>query len=86
MTFTPDGDDSHRHNLSLMNIHALMGRRDAAYDRAIELLEQNVFSHTEEERVIIYDGIMSLMEVAIENTKSILTPSNGKRKASCQAR
>jgi len=78
MTFTPDSDDNNNHNLALMNVPALMGRRDAAYDRTIELLEQNIFSHREEERIIIYDGIMDLLKVAIDNTKSILTPSDEK--------
>lgn len=77
MTFAPVADDIND-NLALMNVPALMGRRDAAYDRAVELLEQNIFSYSEEERIIIYDGIMALLKVAIDNTKAILMPSTKK--------
>jgi hypothetical protein len=56
----------------LMNEPAIMGRRDAAYDRAIALLSQNMFSKSEAERVSIYKEINYLIEITIENSEQIL--------------
>jgi hypothetical protein len=55
-----------------MNEPAIMGRRDAAYDRAIALLSQNMFSKSEAERVSIYKEINYLIEITIENSEQIL--------------
>ncbi len=78
ITFFNSEEDVLSNDLALMNIPALMGRRDAAYDRAIELLEQDIFIHYEDERQIIYETIMELFEVCIENTKAIIIPSKEK--------
>ena len=78
MTLTPDDNQASEHDLATMNVPPLMARRDAAYDRAIELLEQNMFSHTEEERRVIYEGVIELLNVSIDNTKAIINPTKTK--------
>lgn len=78
MTFIPEDSHQSEHNLAMMNVPALMARRDAAYDRAVELLEQNIFSHSEEERRIVYEGVLELLNVCIENTKAIINPAKNK--------
>lgn len=59
--------------LVLMNIPPLMGRRDAAYDRAEQLLSENLFSHPDQERKEIYLQAVSMLEIAIRDTEAIVT-------------
>lgn len=66
------GDETSPPNpLVVMNIPPLMARRDAAYDRAIHLLREHIFSLPEEERRSVYATVLELLEVAIDATKSI---------------
>ena len=59
--------------LVLMNIPPLMGRRDAAYDRAEQLLSDNLFAHRDQERKEIYLKAVSMLEIAIRDTDAIVT-------------
>ena len=59
--------------LVLMNIPPLMGRRDAAYDRAEQLLGDNLFAHRDQERKEIYLKAVSMLEIAIRDTDAIVT-------------
>ncbi|MFA6104886.1 MAG: hypothetical protein WCV67_20995 [Victivallaceae bacterium] len=59
--------------LVLMNIPPLMGRRDAAYDRAEQLLNNNLFANRDQERKEIYLKAVSMLEIAIRDTEAIVT-------------
>ena len=59
--------------LVLMNIPPLMGRRDAAYDRAEQLLGNNFFANRDQERKEIYLKAVSMLEIAICDTEAIVT-------------
>jgi len=67
----------HRHQnadyLVLMNIPPLMGRRDAAYDRAEQLLGDNLLSHHDQERKEIYLKAVAMLEITIRDTEAIVT-------------
>jgi len=60
-----------RNQLADMNAPALTARHDAAYDQAIYLFNDNLFSHTDEKRSRIYKHILKLLETAIQAKKSI---------------
>ncbi len=70
----PAGRRSDRHidHLVKLNLPPLMGRRDAAYDRASRLLELDLFSRDETRRRQVYDRISALFHRAVEDTGSIL--------------
>ena len=55
-----------------MNLPPLMGRRDAAYDRAGELIAEDLFSRDEEFRGRSYRQLLVLFDSAIRDTRSIL--------------
>jgi hypothetical protein len=57
-----------------MNLPPLMGRRDAAYDRAAELMTEVVFSKdtSREERLGVCGQLLALLDSAGQDTKSIL--------------
>ena len=59
--------------LVLMNIPPLMGRRDAAYDRAEQMLGNNLFANRDQERKEIYLKAVSMLEIAICDTEAIVT-------------
>ena len=55
-----------------MNLAPLMGRRDAAYDRAAELLNSDVFALGDGERRMLYAKILLLLDNAIVDTDAII--------------
>ena len=60
-----------------MNAPALTARHDAAYDQAITLFVDNLFSNADEQRSRIYKHILNLLETAIQAKKSVIaTTSN----------
>lgn len=66
-----DSGKAHNH-LVTMNNPAMMARRDTAYDRAVDLLRDRLFSHDEAERRIIYDAVIKLLDTAIEQSGAIV--------------
>lgn len=62
--------------LVTMNIPAMMARRDAAYDVSKYLIRDHLFSYPEEGRSEIYEYVLKLLDVAIENT-AMMTGSKG---------
>ena len=60
-----------KNQLAKMNEPALAARHDAAYDRAVKLFVDNLFSYTEEQRSKIYKYILKLLETAIQSKNSI---------------
>jgi len=65
-----------QNHLTGMNAPALTARHDAAYDRAISLFIDNLFSHADEQRSRIYKYILKLLETAIQAKKSISATSS----------
>jgi hypothetical protein len=55
-----------------MNIPPMMARRDAAYDVSKYLLRDHLFSYPEEGRSEIYEYVLKLLDVAIENTATMV--------------
>lgn len=55
-----------------MNLPPLMGRRDAAYDRAAQLIQADLFAGTEETRAKTYVEISALLAQASEDTRAVL--------------
>ncbi|MDR0932929.1 MAG: hypothetical protein LBM70_07930 [Victivallales bacterium] len=56
-----------------INLPPLLGRRDAAYDQASRLVEnQELFAHDEAYRQTHYETIAGLFAIAADDTKSIL--------------
>ena len=70
-----DSDTAKLDPLVSMNYPPMMARRDAAYDRAVKLLRDNIFSRSESERNELYASILMLLNLAMENTRIILAPS-----------
>ena len=65
-----------QNHLTGMNAPALTARHDAAYDQAISLFIDNLFSHADEQRSRIYKYILKLLETAIQAKKSISATSS----------
>ncbi|HJO95464.1 MAG TPA: hypothetical protein QF753_18850 [Victivallales bacterium] len=65
------GSKSKNSYLSEMNMPALIARHNAAYDQAIYLFNDNMFSKSEEERSEIYKIILKLLDIAIEARRSL---------------
>ena len=59
-------------HLVKQNLPPLMGRRDAAYDQATELLESDLFSRDETGRRQLYGRLCELFDRAVEDTEAIL--------------
>ncbi|MBS1370644.1 MAG: hypothetical protein HPZ91_11885 [Lentisphaeria bacterium] len=60
-------------HLIKMNLPPLLGRRDAAYDHASRLIDdQELFARDEAWRQKHYETISGLLEIAADDTKSIL--------------
>ncbi len=74
MTFGSDTAPK-RETLVTINLAPLMARRDAAYERALELISDDLFSHSDEKRSEIYQSIASLLEIAIEASKITSKPT-----------
>ncbi len=55
-----------------MNLSPLMGRRDAAIDRACETIREEVFAMTREKRQATYAAIARMLRDAIDDTNAIL--------------
>ncbi len=55
----------------IMNIPPLMGRRDAAYQRVIELLKTDIFATTETERSSLYKNVLDLLDIILAATADI---------------
>lgn len=55
-----------------LNMPPLMGRRDAAFDLAAELIRSDLFAYDELKRVEIYQNIVELLAYAARDTKAIL--------------
>lgn len=72
ITFTTENQIVTGDYLIIMNIPPIMGRRDAAYDRAIYLLRECLFSYPEEGRNDIYSSVIKLLNISIESTKLIV--------------
>ncbi len=67
--------------LSHLNLPALTGRIDAAYDQAISVFSSNVFSKNQEERKNIYKTTLKLLNIALEARHSLsFFPSHYERK------
>jgi len=64
--------------LNVMNLPALMAKRDAAYDRAVQILKSDLFSLSEEKRHYIYEVITQLLSIAIESTTQTMTGKEGR--------
>jgi len=54
-----------------MNKAPLLARRDAAYDRAVYLLRQPLFSFAEEDRSQIYKNVLALLAVSLESGQAL---------------
>ncbi len=65
-----------KNQLAGLNAPALTARHDAAYDRAVKLFVDNLFSYTEEQRSKIYKYILKLLETAIQSKSSIPIDNN----------
>jgi len=63
-----------------MNIAPLMGRRDAAYDRAETLLSGELFTNTDIERKQIYDTAAKLLNTVLKDTQDILVALDKKKR------
>lgn len=61
-------------HLAKMNCPAHMARQDAAYDRAMSLINGNIFSCDAERRSSIYETVLKLLDIAIQAKLSISTP------------
>ncbi len=71
-----DTEILHKHqNVVSMNVPALLARRISAYNRAVDLLNTNIFSLNQKSRVGIYDAILHLLDDAIKSTQDIIYPS-----------
>lgn len=57
--------------LSHLNVPALTGRVDAAYDQSVSIFSNNVFSKNQEERKNIYKATLKLLNIAIEARHSL---------------
>ena len=79
MTFG-EVDPSSLHHLAMMNVPAMMARRDAAYARVVHLLREHLFGFTEKNRCQIYDGVLELLDVAIDITDTIIPVSKSQKK------
>ena len=67
--------------LSHLNLPALTGRIDAAYDQAISVFSSNVFSKNQEERKNIYKTTLKLLNIALEARHSLsFVPSHYEKK------
>lgn len=62
--------------LVIMNIPAMAARRDAAYDRAVNLLGLDLFSLAKESRNELYKIVLQLLDIAIEMTEAVLCSSD----------
>lgn len=85
-TFTRIGFSSgdrkqHQEPLIFMNVPAIMARRDSAYDRAIHLLCEHIFTLKERERRDIYEAVLKLLGVAIDATQAIVIGTREKIEA-----
>ena len=81
MTSPFDADLSKLDPLVTMNYSPMMARRDVSYDRASRLLRNNIFARTEIERYELYSAILMLLDVSMENTRIILSPTKRGKKA-----
>jgi hypothetical protein len=52
-----------------------MARRDTAYDTAVQLIKEHLFTYSEEGRSGIYEDILRLLDTAIESTR-LIAPAN----------
>jgi hypothetical protein len=57
--------------LSHLNVPALTGRIDAAYEQAVSVFSNNVFSKNQEERKYIYKTTLKLLNIALEARHSL---------------
>ena len=57
--------------LAHLNVPALTGRIDAAYDQAISIFTHNVFSKNQEERRNIYKSTLRLLDIALDARHSL---------------
>jgi hypothetical protein len=71
LAFGEDDSSPLDNELISMNIAPIMGRRDAAYDRAVHLLRDHLFSYSEEGRSQIYTSVIELLNISIEMSKLI---------------
>ncbi len=62
-----------KERLISMNAPVLLGRHYAAYDRAITLLQDNIFAKSENKRSEIYNTVFNLLEISIQSHKAIPT-------------
>jgi len=79
MTFRGDEHIIPRDYLVVMNIAPYMARRDTAYDRAVYLLRECLFSYSEEGRNDIYSSVLKLLGICIETTRLIVSPTKDGR-------
>jgi hypothetical protein len=63
-----------------MNIAPLMGRRDAAYERAEILLSGEVFNYSDIERKKIYETSVTLLHIVLRDSQDILIALNNKKR------
>ena len=68
--------------LVMMNIPAQMARRDAAYDMAVRLIREHLFSYSEEKRCDIYANILKLLGEVVSLTEIITFKKSGEKKRS----
>ncbi len=59
-------------HLVKMNLPPLMGRRDAAFDRAAQLIQSDLFAGDEEQRHSAYEEINELLTQSADDTRSII--------------
>jgi hypothetical protein len=73
-----DASELPDNHLLVMNLPPLIARRDAAYARAVELLQSQVFSLSDEDRCYLYEIILELLEITIEITERLIPIRQGK--------
>ena len=69
---TPHQQPRKADHLVKMNLPPLMGRRDAAYDRAREFINRDLFALDELGRRRVYCAISSLLKSASDDTEAML--------------
>jgi len=68
-----------KERLISMNTPVLLGRHYAAYDRAIALLQDNIFAKSEKKRSEIYNTVFNLLEISVQSHKVIPTSTLKKK-------
>jgi hypothetical protein len=63
--------ENRKYHLYRMNEPALTARQHAAYDRAVSLFSNNLFSYSANQRSKIYNSVLKLLDIAIQARNSL---------------